>query len=59
MNAYELIDSELDALHVAHRGRQEASFKAPTQRKTYSRQRGKAPQRFNGIHRRRTKKIRW
>jgi hypothetical protein len=28
-------------------------------RKTYGRRRGKSPQQFNGIHRRRRKKIRW
>ena len=30
-----------------------------SQRTTFGRRRGKTPQQFNGIHRRRRKKIRW
>ena len=33
--------------------------KTRSQRQTFGRKRGKTPQQFNGIHRRRKKKIRW
>lgn len=36
-----------------------SSGSSGNERKTYSRRRGKSPQQFNGIHRRRRKKIRW
>lgn len=33
--------------------------KPSSRRQTFGRKRGKGPQQFNGIHRRRKKKIRW
>ena len=70
MNAYELlydldgnIDSDANtALSGADRWSsdyEKSEFKPAKSRKTFSRKRGKAPQQFNGIHRRRAKKIRW
>ena len=35
------------------------SAKPSAGRRTYSKKRAKSPQQFNGIHRRRKKKIRW
>lgn len=37
----------------------EAPSESKAKRPTMGRRRGKAPQQFNGIHRRRNKKIRW
>lgn len=36
-----------------------AATKKKSERQTFGRKRGKTPQQFNGIHRRRKKKIRW
>ncbi len=61
MNVKDLLMDELDEVEgKAPRQRSVSTFrKAPSQRKTYSRKRGKAPVQFNGIHRRRSKGIRW
>ena len=44
---------------VKERQEGEGRPKNRSQRQTFGRRRGKTPQQFNGIHRRRKKKIRW
>lgn len=60
MNARDFIYDESDEIQVPTRNSSgKASFKSSGgNRKTFGR-RGKSPKQFNGIHRRRTKKIRW
>ena len=60
MNASDFIYDESDEIQVpARKSSGNASFKSSgSNRKSFGR-RGKSPKQFNGMHRRRTKKIRW
>ena len=59
MTAQDFVYDETDEVRIKARHRS-ATFKSSggDNRKKFGR-RGKSPQQFNGIHRRRTKKIRW
>ena len=49
-----------DVLMVQYRNESSKTTKTPrANRSSFGRRRGSSPQQFNGIHRRRCKKIRW
>lgn len=59
MNTREYMDFSSDEQETERRGdSNSAKFKTQASRKSFKR-RGKSPQQFNGMHRRRSKSIRW
>lgn len=52
-------DYEQQSFKVTYRSQGEGPTKSRSERSTFGRGRAKTPQQFNGIHRRRRKKMRW
>lgn len=60
MTHFDLYDQEDNEFAIDYRqSKPKGTAKQRSERQTFGRRRGKTPQQFNGIHRRRKKKIRW
>ncbi len=59
MNARDYLRDDFDMDTDNGRSTSKATTKPSAGRRSYAKKRSKSPQQFNGIHKRRKKKIRW